>query len=217
MNPRHLRASVFLALGLAFALAALSGCPATNTPQPSPPSPNPATGFEPPPGDHVKAAAGAACGDGDECASGICEGEGCGDQRGVCADVSRACTKDLREYCGCDGKTFGASGSCPGRRFAATGACVVAEPPAPQPSCPGQPGCPPQADGAACLAATDCTSGVCEGQGCGTSTPGVCAPKSRRCTRDRRAYCGCDGKTFFGSGTCPGQRYATRNMCPDGK
>ena len=85
------------------------------------------------------------------------------------------------------------------------------------PGCPGGAGCPAQADGAPCLAATDCTSGVCEGLGCGADTPGVCMPKSRRCTRDRRPYCGCDGNTFYGSGTCPGKRYSARDMCPDGR
>jgi len=67
---------------------------------------------------------GAACLAGPECASGICEGEGCTDDRpGTCAPRSRACTRDLRQYCGCDEKTFGASGTCPGRRFAARARC----------------------------------------------------------------------------------------------
>ena len=54
-----------------------------------------------------------------------------------------------------------------------------------------------QADGAPCLAATDCASGVCEGQGCETNQPGACAPKMRGCTRDLREYCGCDGITYW--------------------
>ncbi len=206
MNLRH--------LALVFVLA-LAACPANNTPQPSPPSPPPATGYEPPSTPHG-APAGSACTAAADCASGICEGEGCGDARGVCAEASRACTKDLRQYCGCDGVTFGASGSCPGRRFAHAGECQAAQP-EPPPKCPGGPDCPKLADGSPCLAATDCVSGTCEGEGCGASTPGVCAPKTRRCTRDRRPYCGCDGVTFYGSGTCPGRRYAAREMCPDGK
>ena len=66
--------------------------------------------------------------------------------------------------------------------------------------------------GSSCDAAADCASGVCEGQGCG-SGQGVCAAKTRRCTRDRRPYCGCDGKTFYGSGNCPGQRFSARGPC----
>ena len=42
---------------------------------------------------------------------------------GKCAPKNRACTKDLRAYCGCDGQTFKASGSCPGQRYSAKGAC----------------------------------------------------------------------------------------------
>jgi hypothetical protein len=67
--------------------------------------------------------------------------------------------------------------------------------------------------GAECLLSTECASGVCEGQGCANDKPGTCAPDKRMCTRDRRTYCGCDGKTFFASGTCPGRRYAARNAC----
>lgn len=72
----------------------------------------------------------------------------------------------------------------------------------------------PKPDGAACLAAADCESGVCEGEGCAANTPGKCAPKSRACTRDLRPYCGCDGKTFRTSGSCPGQRFSARQACP---
>jgi hypothetical protein len=67
---------------------------------------------------------GGRCERGDECASGVCEGLGCGaDHKGTCMARNRSCTRDLRSYCGCDGKVFQASGSCPGRRFSARGAC----------------------------------------------------------------------------------------------
>ncbi len=68
--------------------------------------------------------AGASCLSADECQSGVCEGEGCSDDTpGTCADASRMCTRDLRQYCGCDGVTFGSSGSCPGQRYAHKEAC----------------------------------------------------------------------------------------------
>ena len=67
--------------------------------------------------------------------------------------------------------------------------------------------------GAQCLAASECESGICEGEGCG-DTPGTCASASRACTRDLRTYCGCDGKTFQSSGSCPGQRFSARDACP---
>lgn len=83
---------------------------------------------------------------------------------------------------------------------------------------PTPPATPPpaenkKADGASCLAGAECSSGVCEGQGCGDDTPGKCMPRSRGCTRDLRTYCGCDGKTFQSSGSCPGQRYSVRDKC----
>lgn len=70
-----------------------------------------------------------------------------------------------------------------------------------------------RADGSACLESSDCASGICEGEGCGDDTPGVCAPAGRACTRDLRPYCGCDGETFRTSGSCPGKRFAFRGMC----
>jgi hypothetical protein len=36
----------------------------------------------------------------------------------------RPCTKDYREYCGCDGTLFHGSGSCPGQRFQDRSACT---------------------------------------------------------------------------------------------
>jgi hypothetical protein len=69
-------------------------------------------------------------------------------------------------------------------------------------------------DGSECVDAGDCLSGICEGIGCGDDPPGKCAAKERMCTRDFRQYCGCDGKTFGGSGSCPGKRYASEGSCP---
>jgi hypothetical protein len=68
-------------------------------------------------------------------------------------------------------------------------------------------------DGGACDQAIECASGICEGQGCGAGQKGVCMSRNRRCTRDLRTYCGCDGKTFRGSGSCPGRRFESRGAC----
>jgi hypothetical protein len=65
---------------------------------------------------------GAACDDGAQCASGVCEGEGC-DHQGTCMPKERACTRDFVAYCGCDGQVFRGSGTCPGQRFAHRGSC----------------------------------------------------------------------------------------------
>jgi hypothetical protein len=218
---RPTRALAAVALAIA-AAAALLACPPQNLPKPIPPSVQ-VPGYDPqagarPPADaapstptspttpvadpFAPAAAGAACTGPGDCASGICEGQGCGTATGVCAPAQRACTYDIRPYCGCDGVTFSASGSCPGTRYQHRGACTAAGSGAALPA------------GASCLAGTECASGVCEGKGCGADAPGVCAATSRRCTRDRRAFCGCDGKTFFGSSSCPGGRYAKSGSCP---
>ena len=110
----------------------------TETPAPTPveapapapePEPEPEPTEEPAPAETGdKLAAGEACLTADECASGVCEGEGCGDDNpGTCAPEMRGCTKDLRPYCGCDGENFQSSGSCPMQRFAHKGFCE--EPP----------------------------------------------------------------------------------------
>ena len=65
----------------------------------------------------------------------------------------------------------------------------------------------------ACNSNADCgETEVCEGEGCGENQ-GICMPKDRMCTRDLVTYCGCDGATFQGSGSCPGQRFASRGAC----
>lgn len=77
-------------------------------------------------------------------------------------------------------------------------------------------GPPPSLDGhpATCQLDGECASGVCEGLGCTADQPGHCVTTPRSCTRDRRPYCGCDGKTFFASGNCPGKRYSAAGACP---
>jgi hypothetical protein len=199
------------------AVLALIACPPQNLPKPVPPAPAPQPGFTPPdeppprPGSGSSATAGggatgAACTAGADCASGICEGEGCGAGQGKCAAAKRACTYDLQTYCGCDGNTFDASGTCPERRYSHRGACQAAG--------SGSASGGPLPTGAPCLAASECESGICEGKGCGADAPGKCAAATRACTRDRRTFCGCDGVTFFGSGSCPGKRYSDTAACP---
>ena len=199
-------------------LLALVGCPVSTAPPPPPMSggstylppptePGPGSGA----GSSVGAGSaseapgpgqpdGAACIVAADCTSGVCEGQGWGDGAGRCVSRMRACTMDIQAYCGCDGATFSASGSCPGARFASRGACTSTAATA-------------RPVGAPCLAASECDSGVCEGQGCGSDQPGTCAARARGCTRDLRSYCGCDGQTFRASGSCPGQRFSARAAC----
>jgi hypothetical protein len=207
MSPLRI---AFLSAAVA-ATVLLLACPPSNTPQrmpPRPPDPPGGSGYVPPPLDAggpvidapaeepVGAADGAACSIDLDCQSGVCEGLGCDEGQGRCASRDRACTMDLRAYCGCDGKTFESSGSCPGARYEFAGRCEDGRP-----------------EGSACLTGADCQSGVCEGLGCGDDAPGTCAPARRGCTKDLRAYCGCDGKTFRASGSCPGRRYSAKGAC----
>jgi hypothetical protein len=62
------------------------------------------------------------CSRAEQCESGICEGA-CGVDKAKCMPRDRMCTRDLRIYCGCDGKEFRSSGSCPGRPFSRRGRC----------------------------------------------------------------------------------------------
>ncbi len=189
------------------AIALYAACPPNTPPQPPPSPPGPVytpPDAEPPPVVTIDAAPaarapGAACASAADCDSGLCEGQGCGsDAPGHCVAKERVCTMDLIAMCDCDGKTFQSSSTCPGRRYAHRGACA---PP------------PKKAAGEACTADGDCDSGVCEGQGCTDDAPGTCAPAARKCTRDRRPFCGCDGAVFMTSGSCPGRRYAHPGKC----
>ena len=72
----------------------------------------------------ARLAPGQACFDGNECESGVCEGEGCGtNQPGVCVPSGRACKGPEETFCGCDGAVFRAPRDCPGQPFAKRGTC----------------------------------------------------------------------------------------------
>jgi hypothetical protein len=53
---------------------------------------------------------------------------------------------------------------------------------------------------------------MCEGEGCGFNA-GKCVRKDRMCTRDLVMYCGCNGKPFSSSGSCPGRVYKNKGPC----
>lgn len=86
----------------------------------------------------------------------------------------------------------------PDGQLRCTGACVDA-------------GTPPTP----CRSNRDCRpSEQCTGApGCGT--PWTCRPSSEvgPCTDNLAPFCGCDGRAFLGSSTCPGQPYAHTGSC----
>jgi len=147
-----MRLKIVAGVAVVAGIIALIACqvantPATDAPPSSPPAPEPMPPEEPavnspgaaePAGSGVMPeleaapssgdaaslrADGAACTEASQCASGICEGEGCSAEKGRCASKVAPCTRDLVTYCGCDGRTFQASGSCPRQRYAHRGAC----------------------------------------------------------------------------------------------
>jgi len=67
--------------------------------------------------------------------------------------------------------------------------------------------------GESCFDGSECESGVCEGEGCGTRQPGVCVAAGRVCKGPEERFCGCDGETFRAPRDCPGQPYARRGAC----
>lgn len=114
-------------LGACTQLSAPVEAPADPPPAPVPVvAPAPVTAPAPTavPAQPVGLPAGAACLASADCASEVCEGQGCDEASpGVCAGDDRMCTMDLQPYCGCDDQTFQSSGTCPGRRFAYEGPC----------------------------------------------------------------------------------------------
>nr|MBK7067032.1 hypothetical protein [Deltaproteobacteria bacterium] len=65
-----------------------------------------------------------------------------------------------------------------------------------------------------CTSSADCAGGtVCLGpEGC--AIPWTCQPAlGRPCTDDLSPFCGCDGRTYYGSSSCPSQPYLYRGSC----
>ncbi len=177
-----------------------------------------------------------------DCPSGgVCSGpEGCGIPWTCRTGVT--CTRDLGDYCACNGTTFQASSTCPGQPYAHRGRCGIVPPDAGPAGCALPDGrlcrvgevCP-IGECASCFCAASgelrCTMGcvdggpprICasdrdctDGSQCfgpeGCGIPWTCQPP-RPCTDDLAPFCGCDGVSFRGSSTCPGRPYAHRGAC----
>lgn len=114
---------------LFFLFAACGGSASVDTP-PAVPSVEPpfveVAADAPPPTDDATTVTGdgASCLTGSDCASGTCEGVGCGDDTpGTCKSQLRLCTMDMRPMCDCEGNNFEASSTCPGRRTQTVSSC----------------------------------------------------------------------------------------------
>jgi hypothetical protein len=172
-------------------------------PEPSPEAPEPDDDGEAEDGDDGELPGptlpdGPRCDSDADCSEGLlCEGVGCGPNEGRCVGKDRMCTRDLAQYCGCDGQTFQSSGSCPGARYAYLGPCE-----------------PKLEDGEACTDGRQCVSGSCVGEGlegCSRAAQGVCGQAA--CTKDLATYCGCNNIEFQASGSCPNRQFAYRGPC----
>lgn len=56
-------------------------------------------------------------------------------------------------------------------------------------------------------------AGTCSGTPLGCSGAWTCDTQPRPCTSDLAQFCGCDGRTFTGSGSCPTRAFAYRGPC----
>jgi hypothetical protein len=82
---------------------------ATTTPTATPTATATATANNTP----LKLPAGANCSTASECQSDVCEGEGCGEAQGKCADENKACTTDARAFAGVMAKRLRAAAAVP--------------------------------------------------------------------------------------------------------
>lgn len=199
--------------GLCIFLLAAAAC-STRPTQPAPNGARPVTTADPaeegvdanaegggksgerPPGPRLPS--GPVCDSNADCGEGqVCEGLGCDALQGRCVTRERACTRDLAQYCGCDGQTFSGSGSCPGARYAYRGACT-----------------PNKEDGEPCSDGRQCRSGQCLGEGlegCSKAAQGVCGTAD--CPKDLVSYCSCNNTPMQAPGSCPNQQFAYRGPC----
>lgn len=155
---------------------------------------------------------------------GICrEGERCpaGDGCNTCSCVggSLACTRIACQDAGPRGCLMPNDEVCPPYSRCALDRCTVCYCDGNGSlSCSGSSDCPAQDAGVdagparSCVSNNDCRGGeLCDGPpGCGVRWTCV---SGRACTADSAPFCGCDGRVFYGSSSCPGQPYQNRGLC----
>ena len=207
-------------LTLAVAALACAAAPARRIERPTlPPEPEPIARSEPAAepalmiAEDARAPDGPACSRTADCESGLaCRGANGCTSAWACGEPA-ACGVERVAYCDCEGVTFYAQSGCPGRTYRHVGPCAetaIAE------TALGLPDGdePITSEDRICESTADCRRWqVCFGAaGCGG---GWRCERVRGCSRQRVAFCGCDGETFMASPECPGRTFLHRGTCDE--
>ena len=129
---------------------------------------------------------GAKCADGEYCDWALGDQCGAADQTGKCLTKPDICTKELKQVCGCDDKTYGnaCEAHAAGVSVASDGACASGS----GKTCGGITGAQ-CASGEYCDWAPDAQCGAAD-------QTGFCRTKPSVCTAISMPVCGCDDKTY---------------------